>query len=572
MSEFFDSGPYYDYGNPAYNPPSTYTGAGSNPPSNGNNPRSNDGSRTFEGFEWDPWAVTDPMNPSEGQFNKKIERDIFNDLTAKARDAFAKGDLETGLKLLKGAYSGVGSDGSAELRRFIASDEAQEFMNYFGIQGTVEALREYTDADVANPPLKVEGDPPADDSSPAVIDPDVNNPLTGEPYDGGINIPGLDPEATNDPNQPLTQEQLDEFIKNGTLPSGGEDVSKEVSPAQTPEEKQAEEIINSGGGTPEEKKSLLNRAIAWLRSGSPLGGIALLGLPAWLINIGRGTKPTTGGADPGGADPGGADPGGADPGGADPGGADPGVGKFPGLTTPEQVYKHIDATKTTAGLTEKQIADAAEYAKAQPKGIVPNWLLALLGLGAVLGESNDPEPTSLQEAAARRSMQVYGNANLFDPTGPSPLQEIDPAFRNIKTFMPAGQVPDFNLGYRGVPGQMYANYEGTGPRGVAGLRGNITPMSQAAQVAQGGLMSLAYGGSTSYPRMNGQIAGPGTEKSDDIPAMLSDGEFVVNSAAVRGIGNLMGNKKPKSKAAQRREGARMMYALQRAGEKAARIT
>tara|TARA_R110002074_G_scaffold262847_1_gene434977 strand:+ start:212 stop:799 length:588 start_codon:yes stop_codon:yes gene_type:complete len=195
-----------------------------------------------------------------------------------------------------------------------------------------------------------------------------------------------------------------------------------------------------------------------------------------------------------------------------------------------------------------------------------------MGLGAVLGKSNDPEPTSLQEAAARRSMQVYGNANLFDPTGPSPLQEIDPAFRNIKTFMPAGQVPNFNLGYRGVPGQMYANYEGTGPRGVAGLRGNITPMSQAAQVAQGGLMSLAYGGSTSYPRMNGQIAGPGTEKSDDIPAMLSDGEFVVNSAAVRGIGNLMGNKKPKSKAAQRREGARMMYALQRAGEKAARIT
>ena len=70
--------------------------------------------------------------------------------------------------------------------------------------------------------------------------------------------------------------------------------------------------------------------------------------------------------------------------------------------------------------------------------------------------------------------------------------------------------------------------------------------------------------------MNGQIAGPGTEKSDDIPAMLSDGEFVVNAAAVRGIGNLMGRKKPKSKVDQRREGARTMYALQKAGEQAAR--
>ena len=50
--------------------------------------------------------------------------------------------------------------------------------------------------------------------------------------------------------------------------------------------------------------------------------------------------------------------------------------------------------------------------------------------------------------------------------------------------------------------------------------------------------------------------------------MLSDGEFVVNAKAVRGIGSLMGMEKPKSKAEQRREGARAMYALQSAGEKA----
>ena len=50
--------------------------------------------------------------------------------------------------------------------------------------------------------------------------------------------------------------------------------------------------------------------------------------------------------------------------------------------------------------------------------------------------------------------------------------------------------------------------------------------------------------------------------------MLSDGEFVVNAKAVRGIGSLMGMEKPKSKAEQRREGARAMYALQNAGEEA----
>ncbi len=36
--------------------------------------------------------------------------------------------------------------------------------------------------------------------------------------------------------------------------------------------------------------------------------------------------------------------------------------------------------------------------------------------------------------------------------------------------------------------------------------------------------------------MDGDINGPGTETSDDIPAMLSDGEFVMTAKAVRGAG------------------------------------
>ena len=44
----------------------------------------------------------------------------------------------------------------------------------------------------------------------------------------------------------------------------------------------------------------------------------------------------------------------------------------------------------------------------------------------------------------------------------------------------------------------------------------------------------AAGGSVEYPRRELLVEGPGTEKSDDIPAMLSDGEFVINSRAVRG--------------------------------------
>ena len=50
----------------------------------------------------------------------------------------------------------------------------------------------------------------------------------------------------------------------------------------------------------------------------------------------------------------------------------------------------------------------------------------------------------------------------------------------------------------------------------------------------------------------GSIEGPGTPTSDSIPAMLSDGEFVMNASAVRGAGQ-----------GDRTEGARRMYAMMR---------
>jgi hypothetical protein len=44
----------------------------------------------------------------------------------------------------------------------------------------------------------------------------------------------------------------------------------------------------------------------------------------------------------------------------------------------------------------------------------------------------------------------------------------------------------------------------------------------------------AQGGLAEYPRRDLLVEGRGTERSDDIPAMLSDGEFVMNSKSVRG--------------------------------------
>ena len=70
----------------------------------------------------------------------------------------------------------------------------------------------------------------------------------------------------------------------------------------------------------------------------------------------------------------------------------------------------------------------------------------------------------------------------------------------------------------------------------------LAPLQYAAQ---GGEMQT-------FPRRIGAIAGPGTETSDDVPAMLSDGEFVMTAQAVRGAGN--GN---------RERGVRRMYDMMR---------
>jgi hypothetical protein len=73
---------------------------------------------------------------------------------------------------------------------------------------------------------------------------------------------------------------------------------------------------------------------------------------------------------------------------------------------------------------------------------------------------------------------------------------------------------------------------------------SYTPPPRAA--AKGGSMDKEF------PRKTGPINGPGTGTSDDIPAMLSDGEFVFTAKAVRNMGD-----------GSRRKGAQRMYALMR---------
>jgi len=86
------------------------------------------------------------------------------------------------------------------------------------------------------------------------------------------------------------------------------------------------------------------------------------------------------------------------------------------------------------------------------------------------------------------------------------------------------------------------NYEGYEDMQV---QSNLVPL---ANRAQGGIMDLRQTG--------GLTLGPGTETSDDIPAMLSDGEFVMTGKAVRGFGN-----------GSRQAGAKKLYSMMHQAEK-----
>ena len=81
--------------------------------------------------------------------------------------------------------------------------------------------------------------------------------------------------------------------------------------------------------------------------------------------------------------------------------------------------------------------------------------------------------------------------------------------------------------------------EGTLPELSGGKPAGMMYGGPVMAYAQGGAVQMQEGGEMDpnmFPRMDGDINGPGTETSDDIPAMLSDGEFVMTSRAVRGAG------------------------------------
>lgn len=148
-------------------------------------------------------------------------------------------------------------------------------------------------------------------------------------------------------------------------------------------------------------------------------------------------------------------------------------------------------------------------------------------------------------------MNRYGEGpghRFFDPTNPAPRygKKDDEEGYAAGGMVSGPPVPD--LGMRGLRGggiQMPQLGQGLNMPGGGGALGgpgaHALDIKRAALLgytgAGGGMPGMAAGGRVYPAATGGVIHGPGTPTSDDIPAMLSDGEHVIDSNSITMLGH-----------------------------------
>jgi hypothetical protein len=210
---------------------------------------------------------------------------------------------------------------------------------------------------------------------------------------------------------------------------------------------------------------------------------------------------------------------------------------FGGGNTPQDILdEQIRLGNIYKATTDTSLQSPAEYAKAIANA-QPNMIakygpsLALAGgaayLGGMFDAPEDPDKEAREEAQRRfeeASSPSRRNELLRDNPEQFEIADLDP--------------------YKYRPAPNPRSYQGTMPVNFARAAAPSTYMRNSPDYARysaagGGFIDgqpqyLNYGGTAQYPRREMLVEGPGTERSDDIPAMLSDGEFVLNSRSVRG--------------------------------------
>jgi hypothetical protein len=211
------------------------------------------------------------------------------------------------------------------------------------------------------------------------------------------------------------------------------------------------------------------------------------------------------------------------------------------LTTGAKDFYNENLSPSRAGLP----ADAGILRKYGPLALAGT--AAIGAAGGMEGKPGDPAPLFNKDYTGMDYMrdnpgQFSGGLDMSyrRPTTPrNPVVETNFATQKPGQSQPGQITP---MGITQSPGGVAQPYNMEGMYGVPLIYG---PDGQPQRLAKGGAPVP-----TEFPRKNGPINGPGTGTSDDIPAMLSDGEFVFTAKAVRNAGN-----------GSRRKGAARMYKL-----------
>jgi hypothetical protein len=177
----------------------------------------------------------------------------------------------------------------------------------------------------------------------------------------------------------------------------------------------------------------------------------------------------------------------------------------------------------------------------------------------VLEVQNQFPGTTVEQIRMAPANSIRGEA--YKNALPSALEKYAP-------LALTGAAAAYGLGaFEGQPAEKPEAPELGSDRFAANPQDYLVPPGGVATQYYGGVQGAQYGAQrmkaggiadlpTKFPRKNGPIDGPGTGTSDDIPAMLSDGEFVFTAKAVRNIGG-----------GSRRLGAKRMYTMMKALEK-----
>ena len=218
--------------------------------------------------------------------------------------------------------------------------------------------------------------------------------------------------------------------------------------------------------------------------------------------------------------------------------------------------QYYDAAKQAfmpASYSNAELVQSPQYQNYRNAGFTPKEALNMA--------SSDLNPSMLRTygPAVAAGVGALGMAGGFSPKEEPPPDNANRLYGSQSGPQLLASSPEI---YGTTPGGALTQYYNPGYMGY-GLptRQYYRPQIAFGQpqyrqgLAEGGIASLAKGGSTNFPRKTGPINGPGTGTSDSIPAMLSDGEFVFTAKAVRNMGK-----------GSRRLGAKRMYALMKALE------